>query len=212
MPARERIAMAYAIRRATATINPKELMMKFLRHFGSHAFAAASIATITFATSTAFSQPVDTLPKPLSVVLDSSVKPAQRDAMTLAARRFYAFWNTGEPKYATLALAPDFVDRNLPPGRPQGPEGPVFASKNFRAAVPDLQVEVTEMLLVGDRVISRLRFTGHYSGTFQGNAGDGRRIDFIAVDIYRIANGRIAENWHLEDNLTFLQQVGIVKL
>ncbi len=157
--------MMYAIHRAITTVNPKESMMKFLRHFGSHALVAALIATITCATSPAFSQPVDTLPKPLSAVLDSSVKPAQRDAMTLAARRFYAFWNTGDAKYATLALAPDFMDRNLPPGRPQGPEGPVFASKNFRAAVPDLQVEVMEMLLVGDRVISRLRFTGHYSGT-----------------------------------------------
>lgn len=33
---------------------------------------------------------------------------------------------------------------------------------------------------------------------------------FIATDIYRIANGQIAENWHLEDNLTFLQQIGVV--
>ena len=40
--------------------------------------------------------------------------------------------------------------------------------------------------------------------------GDGRAIDFIATDIYRIANGRIAENWHLEDNLTLLQQLGAV--
>ena len=35
-------------------------------------------------------------------------------------------------------------------------------------------------------------------------------IDFIATDIYRIANGRVAENWHLEDNLTLLQQLGLV--
>ena len=40
--------------------------------------------------------------------------------------------------------------------------------------------------------------------------GQGQPIDFIATDIYRIANGKIAENWHLEDNLTLLQQVGIV--
>jgi len=35
-------------------------------------------------------------------------------------------------------------------------------------------------------------------------------VNFIATDIYRIADGRIAENWHLEDNLTFLQQIGVV--
>ena len=44
----------------------------------------------------------------------------------------------------------------------------------------------------------------------QRDQGDGRAIDFIATDIYRIANGRIAENWHLEDNLTLLQQLGAI--
>jgi predicted ester cyclase len=40
--------------------------------------------------------------------------------------------------------------------------------------------------------------------------GKGEVIDFIATDIHRIVNGRIAENWHLEDNLTLLQQLGLV--
>ena len=156
----------------------------------------------------------DSLPLPKSVVADRSIPAAQREAMSLAARRYYAFWDTGDVAYANAALAPDSVDRSLPAGRPQGPEGPVFASNSFRTAVPDLQLAVEEMLLVGDRVIGRLRFTGHFTGTFGSGAaarqGDGRAIDFIATDIYRIADGRIAENWHLEDNLALLQQLGVV--
>jgi predicted ester cyclase len=156
----------------------------------------------------------DSLPLPTSVVIDRSIPASQREAMSLAARRYYAFWDTGDVAYANAVLASDFVDRTLPAGRPQGPEGPVFASKNFRTAVPDLHLEVEEMLIVSDRVIGRLRFTGHFTGTFGNGAGarqgDGRPIEFIATDIYRIANGRIAENWHLEDNLTLLQQLGAV--
>jgi predicted ester cyclase len=156
----------------------------------------------------------DSLPVPKSVVIDRSIPASQREAMSLAARRYYAFWDTGDVLFANAVLSPDFADRTLPPGRPQGPEGPVFASKNFRTAVPDLHVEVEEMLIVADRVIGRLRFTGHFTGTFGNGAaarqGDGRAIEFIATDIYRIANGRIAENWHLEDNLTLLQQLGAV--
>jgi predicted ester cyclase len=181
------------------------------------------LATAAAGVALAFSAlPVDTaraaeapaLPLPKSVVIDRSIPAAQSEAMTLAARRYYAFWNTGDVAYANASLAPDFIDRSLPPGRPQGPEGPVFASKNFRAVVPDLHTDVEEMMLVGDRVIGRLRFTGHFTGSFGSGAnarqGDGRAIDFIATDIYRIANGRIAENWHLEDNLSFLQQIGVV--
>jgi len=35
-------------------------------------------------------------------------------------------------------------------------------------------------------------------------------VDFIATDILRVRDGRITDNWHLEDNLTFLQQIGMV--
>jgi predicted ester cyclase len=176
---------------------------------------AAILAGVSIAiTGNALAEEQDVLLKPRSVVIDASIPSAQREAMSLAARRYYTFWNTGESPYAQAALAAGFVDRNLPQGRPQGPEGPIFASRFFRTAVPDLRVEVEEMLMVGDRVVGRLHFAGHFTGTFgsgpQAKQGDGRPIDFIAVDIYRIEEGRIAENWHLEDNLTLLQQLGVV--
>lgn len=148
------------------------------------------------------------LPEPRHTVVDASLPAAQREAMSLAARRYYGFWNSGEAALAEAALAPDFIDRNLPEGRPQGPGGPLQASRQFRAAVPDLSTEVEEMLLVGDRVVGRLRFRGHFTGRFGGRQGDGRAIDFIATDIYRIQDGRIAENWHLEDMLSLLRQLG----
>ena len=59
-------------------------------------------------------------------------------------------------------------------------------------------------------IVTHLHFTGHFTGSFVGKAGEGQRVDFIATDIYRVSDGRIAEDWHLEDNLTFLQQIGFV--
>jgi len=41
--------------------------------------------------------------------------------------------------------------------------------------------------------------------------GDGRAIGFRAVDIYRVQYGQISDNWHLEDNPSLMQQLGIVK-
>ena len=32
-----------------------------------------------------------------------------------------------------------------------------------------------------------------------------------AFDLYRVKDGRIVENWHLEDNLTLLKQLGAIK-
>ena len=45
---------------------------------------------------------------------------------------------------------------------------------------------------------------------FGGKAGAGQAVDFIATDILRIADGRVVENWHIEDNLTLMQQLGLV--
>jgi predicted ester cyclase len=98
----------------------------------------------------------------------------------------------------------------LPPGRPQGPTGPIAASKAFLAAVPDIRLAVLQQLVVGDRVVSHLRFTGHFTGTFGDTAGKGQPVDFIATDILKIGDGKITDNWHLEDNLTFLRQIGVV--
>ncbi len=85
------------------------------------------------------------------------------------------------------------------------------ASKNFRAAIPDLKAEIEELLIVNDGAVVRYSFTGHFTGGFKDLKGDGREISFRAVDIYRVQDGQISENWHLEDNLSLMQQLGVVK-
>lgn len=129
-------------------------------------------------------------------------------AVATAARTYAAFWNTGDPALARAALSANFIDRTLPAGRPQGTAGPIAASATFRAAVPDLAADIEDLIVADDRAVVRLHFTGHFTGRFQATTGDGRAIDFHAIDVYRVADGRIAENWHLEDNLTLLTQLG----
>jgi predicted ester cyclase len=151
------------------------------------------------------------LPTPRSVILTAGQEQAAQPVI-LVARRYAAFWNTGETRHAEAALAHNFVDRTLPSGRPQGIKGVLEASKNFRAAIPDLRAEIGELLVVNDRAVVRYIFTGHFTGSFKDLKGDGREISFRAVDIYRVQNGQISDNWHLEDNLSLMQQRGAVKL
>ena len=151
----------------------------------------------------------ESLPVPLNVAVAGTKQ--QIAASILAARRYAAFWNTGETRYATAALAPGFIDRTLTPGRPQGPAGPLQASQMFRMAVPDLTAEIQDMVVAGDRVSVHLRFKGRFTGRFGEVAGQGQTIDFQAFDLYRVKNGQITENWHLEDNLGLMQQMGILK-
>lgn len=150
------------------------------------------------------------LSAPEQITVAEVADPAQREALTTAARRYASFWNTGDEALARQALASDFVDRTLPPGRAQGVQGALDASRTFRAAVPDLSCTVEQLIVAGDRVVAHLHFRGHFSGRFAGRQGRGQPVDFIATDIYRVAGGRIAENWHIEDNLSLLTQLGVV--
>jgi predicted ester cyclase len=81
------------------------------------------------------------------------------------------------------AVDPSFTDNTLPGGRPQGIDGPAAASAAFRTAVTDLACELSDLLVTGDKLAVRLRFTGHFSGTYNGVKGEGQRIGFIAFDI-----------------------------
>jgi predicted ester cyclase len=146
------------------------------------------------------------------LVIARGVPAARREATVKTVRTFYEFWNTGDVALLKQAVAESFTDRTLPPGRPQGPEGPAYASRQFRAAVPDLKVTVEKMIVADDYVTVHMRFTGHFTGTFGQAPGKGQPILFIATDLLKVENGRITDNWHIEDNLTLLQQMGIGKI
>jgi predicted ester cyclase len=176
---------------------------RFCRRLGM--LVAASVITIaySFAADTA-------LIEPNSLIVDRSLPTGQVNAQVIAARRYDTFWNTGDEALARAALAPNFIDNTLPTGRPQGLAGPLAASKLMRAAIPDLRCEIEQLIVTGDRVVTHLRFRGHFTGHFGQIQGRGQAINFIATDIYRVADGRIVENWHIEDNLTLQQQLGLI--
>jgi predicted ester cyclase len=146
-----------------------------------------------------------------NLIVDRSLSRAQVDSQVVVARRYDTFWNTGDEALARAALAPNFIDSTLPTGRPQGLAGPLAASKMVRTAIPDLSCEIEQMIVAGDRVVAHLRFHGHFTGHFGKTQGDGQKVNFIATDIYRIVDGHIAENWHIEDNLTLQQQLGLIR-
>ena len=146
--------------------------------------------------------------QPKQLIVDNSLSQAQLKANEAAARKYATFWNTGNETLARDALAVNFIDKTPPEGRKQGPEGAILASRAFRTAVPDLRCDVEQMIISGDRVVSHLHFHGTFTGTFGKLKGQGQKIDFIATDIYEIGDGKIVANWHIEDNLTLMKQLG----
>jgi predicted ester cyclase len=107
-----------------------------------------------------------------------------------AVRAFYDFWNTGEESLLKQAVAANFTDHTQPPGRPQGPEGPAFASRQFRGAVADLKVAVEKSIVAGNYVTVHMKFTGHFTGKLGQTQGSGQEINFIATDLVNVEHGK----------------------
>lgn len=149
------------------------------------------------------------LVQPAAMTVDRSIGKRRASQEVHLAQQLYTFWNTGDHKYLDAAVSPRFKDNTLPSGRPQGATGPLFASKNFRAAVPDLTCELADLLVTGDKITARLVFRGHFTGAFNGVQGKGQPIDFDAIDIQHVGTDKIIEDWHIEDNETLLSQLKV---
>lgn len=67
----------------------------------------------------------------------------------------------------------------------------ILAASNDRHAV--VQDQVAE----GDRVVTRFTSTGHRTGVFRGVAPTGKLWTTTGIDISRIENGRIVEDWEI---------------
>jgi predicted ester cyclase len=124
--------------------------------------------------------------QPHEQIVATDLMPERLVALLRPVNAFYGFWANGSPVLLARALGEDFVDHTLPHGRPQGPDGPAQASRVFRGAVPDLKVTVVQRIVAGDRVLSHLRFNGHFTGFFKDHLGAGQPVDFVAIDILRV--------------------------
>lgn len=110
---------------------------------------------------------------------------------------------------AAELLSPDFII-NLA-GTPHQMRGRRTWRKNteiFFNAFPDFQIETQDMFATHDKVAVRFRMTGTHSGEFLGNQPTGKRVDYQSYELYRIADGKIAEEWICSDMLTILTQIG----
>ena len=92
----------------------------------------------------------------------------------------------------------------------RGPEEFIVTVKNLRSAFADLHYEEQETIAAGDKVVSIVNVTGKHSGNFFVIPPSGNNINYCAVHIHRIADGKILEHKAIRDDLSLMVQLGVV--
>lgn len=75
---------------------------------------------------------------------------------------------------------------------------------------PDWSITVDEMIAERDRVMIRWTFSGRQVGEYSGLRPTNNDVTYSGINIFRIANGKIAEVWDISDRLWLWQQLGVL--
>jgi crotonobetaine/carnitine-CoA ligase len=75
-------------------------------------------------------------------------------------------------------------------------------------AFPDSHYTLEDMIAEGDKLVVRWTSQGTHCGEFMGVAPTGRRVTARGISIYRMDQGKIAEEWFVVDRLGLLEQLG----
>ena len=123
------------------------------------------------------------------------------DANKELVRRWFAETDRGNDAIVDELCAADYVDHSPPlPGMPAGNAGVRQANAALREAFPDTVHFIEDQIAEGDKVVTRWTARGTHRGDLLGRPGSGDEIAFSGINIYRIADGRLAEshvNWDL---------------
>jgi predicted ester cyclase/heme-degrading monooxygenase HmoA len=125
-------------------------------------------------------------------------------------RRMLDSIRSGDVAVVDEIISPNWVnhDPSLPPFR--GREGARQLINLFSSAFSDLHFDIEDMVVEGDKIACRFRFGGINTGSFQGMPPTGKKAEVTATGIFRIVDGKLADNWVNLDALSLLQQLGAV--
>ena len=126
------------------------------------------------------------------------------------AERYYELFAAGDLDGAKALYADDCITVT-PVGNLDNAAHRAFGEA-FRNAMPDSRMEVARSVDAGDEVC----ILGHFKGTHQGDlvspdgtiAASGRTLDLAFADYFRVADGKIAEQETVFDQMTLLGQLG----
>jgi steroid delta-isomerase-like uncharacterized protein len=104
-------------------------------------------------------------------------------------------------------VAEDCVDHDPLPGQPAGRQGLRYAVQLVVRGLSDRGTELDQYLDAGETVVQNWIFRGRHTGEFMGVPATGKEVRVRGMEIWRLADGKIAERWGVVDVAGLLAQL-----
>lgn len=133
---------------------------------------------------------------------------ASTDNERLLEQYILEVWGKGNPDAVALFAAEDFRRHNRPGTEPLDLAGQIERLKGFRAAFPDVTIEVDDVVASESQIAFRSTMRGTHQGKLMGIPPTGRQVTVQLVDMIRVEGGKFAEQWGGPDMLDLVRQLG----
>jgi len=133
------------------------------------------------------------------------------EANRALATRYNEAWESGDLEAIKEIFSPDFVI-HATDGRDVSLEEMIEINRNnieqLKISFPDMTFINEDVIIKGDKVITRFAFSGTHTGDVEGIPATGNEIEVQGIEIIRIENGKIVESWKVLNVLRLYQQLG----
>ncbi|HEV3112043.1 MAG TPA: ester cyclase [Candidatus Binataceae bacterium] len=107
-------------------------------------------------------------------------------------------------------FAPTFIDHDTSMPEAKGAAGVKRLAAMVHDSFSDLHFTVEDMVAEGDKVVYRYSVRGTHKGSFMGIAPTGEQFAVTGIHIYRVADGKLQEEWENWDMLGLMRQLGVI--
>ena len=144
----------------------------------------------------------------------------EQENKAIVGRWFREFWGSPwNPRIVDELAAPDMLLQYSLHAPRRGRKDVKEFMIGFRDAFPDLNFwGAAELIAEGDYVVGRWEGGGTHTGPMFTDlligalpASSGRKMRFTGTTVLRVENGKIAEEIGLDDGVTALQQLGLLR-
>ena len=132
----------------------------------------------------------------------------QEQNKAIAKRAFDELLSQGRFEIAEQLYAKDFVNHGI--HRDISLEEDQAALKGWHQAFPDIAITPEKLIAEGDLVTIYWIAKGTNSGTGNGLPATGKKAELPGITIWRIVDGKIKEEWSAFDQLSMMQQLGLL--